>query len=75
MIPFRWSKVSSYDGTPILKDSEIDALTEMLLEDYNAKLLKELGKVDWCHFLEYYLGNIVLVPILNKNSITIRLVA
>lgn len=56
MIPFRWSKVSSYDGTPILKDAEIDALSEMLLGDYNPKLLKEPGKVDWCHFLEYYLG-------------------
>ena len=55
MIPLRWSKVSNYDGTPILKDVEIDALTEILLE--------------------YYLGNIALAPILNKNSITIRLVA
>ncbi len=75
MIPFRWSKVSNYDGTPILKDVEIDALSEMLLGDYNPKLLKEPGKVDWCHFLEYYLGTIALAPILNKNSITIRLVA
>ncbi|NLM07896.1 MAG: hypothetical protein GX215_03030, partial [Clostridiales Family XIII bacterium] len=55
MIPFQWSKVSNYDGTPILKDVEIDALFEMLLGDYNPKLLKEPGKVDWCQFLEYYL--------------------
>jgi hypothetical protein len=56
MIQFRWPKVSNRDGTPILKDSEIDELTEMLICDYNPKLLKEPGRVDWCHFLEYYLG-------------------
>jgi hypothetical protein len=60
VIEFRWSKVDKKDNTPILKDTEIDELAEMLLADYKPQLLKEPGQVDGLHFLEFYLGATVL---------------
>lgn len=56
MIKFRWSKVDKKDNTPILKDTEIDDLAEMLLEDYKPQLLKEPTPINYLHFLESYLG-------------------
>lgn len=56
MIDFSWSKVDKSDNTPILKDTEIDDLAEMLLEDYKPQLLKEPTPIDHMHFLEFYLG-------------------
>lgn len=57
MIEFRWSKVDKKNyNTPIIKDSEIDELAEMLLRDYKPQLLKEPRKVKYEHFLESYLG-------------------
>jgi len=41
VIEFRWSKMDKQDNTPILKDTEIDELAEMLLADYKPQLLKE----------------------------------
>jgi hypothetical protein len=56
LIKFRWSKVDKKDNTPILKDTEIDDLAEMLLEDYKPQLLKEPTPINYLHFLESYLG-------------------
>ena len=57
MIAFRWSKVDKKNhNTPVIKDSEIDELAEMLLRDYKPQLLKEPGKIKYEHFLESYLG-------------------
>ncbi|MGI6429331.1 MAG: hypothetical protein ACOXZ6_06355 [Syntrophomonadaceae bacterium] len=56
MIEFRWSKMDKQDNTPILKDTEIDELAEMLLADYKPQLLKEPTPINHLHFLESYLG-------------------
>jgi Zn-dependent peptidase ImmA (M78 family) len=57
IIEFRWSKVDKKNhNTPIIKDSEIDELAEMLLRDYKPQLLKEPRKIKYEHFLESYLG-------------------
>ena len=57
MIEFRWRKVDKKNhNTPIIKDSEIDELAEMLLSDYKPQLLKEPRKIKYEHFLESYLG-------------------
>lgn len=57
LIKFKWSKVDKKNNnTPILKDSEIDDLAEMLLQDYKPNLLKEPTQINYLHFLESYLG-------------------
>lgn len=57
MIKFRPNKVDKKnDNTPILSDSEIDDLAEMLLNDYKPRLLKEPQEINYLHFLESYLG-------------------
>jgi hypothetical protein len=56
VIEFRWSKMDKQDNTPILKDTEIDELAEMLLADYKPQLLKEPTPINHLHFLESYLG-------------------
>jgi Zn-dependent peptidase ImmA (M78 family) len=57
LIEFRCSRIDKKNhNTPIIKDSEIDALAEMLLADYKPQLLKEPGKIKYEHFLESYLG-------------------
>ena len=62
MIEFKWSKVDAKNSnTPILKDSDIDDLAEMLLQDYKPKLLHEPSKINYWHFLESYLGATVEV--------------
>ncbi len=51
MIEFRWSKMDKQDNTPpILKDTEIDELAEMLLADYKPQLLKEPTPINHLHF-------------------------
>ena len=57
MIEFQWSKVDKKNNnTPIIKDTEIDELAEILLKDYKPQLLKEPRKIKYQHFLESYLG-------------------
>ena len=57
MIEFRWSKVDKKNNnTPIISDTEIDDLAEILLRDYNPQLLKEPRRIKFEHFLESYLG-------------------
>ena len=57
MIEFRWRKVDkNNNNTPIIKDSEIEELAEMLLRDYKPQLLQEPRKIKYEHFLESYLG-------------------
>lgn len=60
MIEFSWSKVDKNNDTPILKDSEIDGLAEMLLQDYKPQMLKDPGEINYLHFLESYLGATIL---------------
>lgn len=55
MIEFTWDRVDN-ENTPILTKVDIDGLTEQLLQDYNPKLLKEPGPINYARFLEYYLG-------------------
>lgn len=57
MIKFRPNRVDrKNNNTPILSDSEIDDLAEMLLADYKPRLLKEPQEINYLHFLESYLG-------------------
>ena len=57
MIAFKADGVDKKnDNTPILKDTEIDDLAEMLINDYKPQLLKEPREIDYLHFLKYYLG-------------------
>ena len=51
MIKFRPNRVDrKNNNTPILSDSEIDDLAEMLLADYKPRLLKSLKKLIICIF-------------------------
>lgn len=57
MIEFRCTRVDrKNNNTPVLKDSEIDSLAETIISDYRPSLLKEPGRIDCFHFLEFYLG-------------------
>lgn len=57
LIRFNWRKVDKKNNnTPIIKDSELEDLAEMLLKDYKPSLLKEPRKIKYQHFLESYLG-------------------
>lgn len=56
MIEFVCRRMHARTRTPILSDVEIEAIAERLLEDYRPELLREPGKIDALHFLEYYLG-------------------
>lgn len=57
MIEFRCTRVDrKNNNTPVLKDSEIDSLAESVIFDYKPHLLKEPGRIDCFHFLEFYLG-------------------
>jgi hypothetical protein len=51
------------NNTPILYDREIEAFAHDVLADYKPELLREPGKINFEHFLEYYLG----VTLLFKN--------
>ena len=55
MIRFRWSNFKK-DGTPVIKDKEIERYAEAILRDYKPDLLKKPGKINPVHFLESYLG-------------------
>ena len=45
------------DGTPVIKDVQIEEYAQMLLADYNRNLLSGLPeKIDPFHFVEVYLG-------------------
>lgn len=70
MIKFKPRRVNSEDGrTPILYDREIDEFAEAVLKDYRPELLKEPGKIDTAHFLEYYYGaNIRYLDIYNEDE-------
>ena len=57
MIEFRWSRVDEKNrNTPVIKDTEIDELAEMLLQDYKPQLLREPSQINYLAFLESYLG-------------------
>ena len=47
------------DGTPIIKDVEIEDYAERILRDYNPRYVDEPWELDALKFLEYYLGAIV----------------
>jgi Zn-dependent peptidase ImmA (M78 family) len=69
MIEFNGSKVDKKDNTPILRDTEIDELAEMLLADYKPQLLKQPAPINYLHFLESYLGaNIEFMDIYYENK-------
>lgn len=55
MVEFRWNKFKR-DGTPIIRDSDIENYAGMILREYKPQLLKEPGKINPVHFLESYLG-------------------
>ncbi|WP_313120168.1 ImmA/IrrE family metallo-endopeptidase [Proteiniclasticum ruminis] len=53
---FQWNRIDKKSNTPIIKNTEIDDLAEMVLKDYKPVLLKEPRKIKYEHFLESYLG-------------------
>lgn len=56
MIRFDCSTRSA-DGTPVIRDVQIEEYTKMLLADYKKELLEGLPeKIDPFHFVEVYLG-------------------
>lgn len=56
LIKFKWYRVDKKTNIPILKNIEIDALAEIILQDYKPVLLKEPRRIKYEHFLESYLG-------------------
>ena len=44
-----------YSGVPILSDAEIDRFAYTVLTDYKPELLEKPGKIDFSHFIEFYL--------------------
>lgn len=69
MIEFHCSKVDRNNrNTPILKDCEIEEMTQVLLMDYKPQLLSEPSMINYMHFLESYLGaNVESHYIYNDN--------
>lgn len=56
MIKFPFDKYAkTKEGARYLKDSDIENFAEEVLFDYNNDLLKKPQKIDWSHFLEFYL--------------------
>ena len=50
-------RTRSHDGTPVIRDVQIEEYTQTLLRDYRAELLSGLPeKMDPFHFVEVYLG-------------------
>ena len=69
MIKFKPRRVNFADGrTPVMSNEEIDAFAEAVLADYRPELLKEPGKLDTAHLLEYYMGaEIQFLDIYNED--------
>jgi Zn-dependent peptidase ImmA (M78 family) len=54
MVEFRWDRYKN--GVPVIRDRDIDALAEAVIEEYNPLMLKEVAPIDHMHFNEFYLG-------------------
>ena len=54
----RFDRENNYQ--PILSNREIDEYVHALLEDYKPELLREPGRINYQHFLEFYLGMQIL---------------
>lgn len=54
MIEFKWERYKN--RVPVIRDVDIDALAEAVIEEYNPRMLISAMPIDHMHFNEFYLG-------------------